>query len=194
MVNDKTIWVRKEEAFERLSGSRARIQRQINAGKYPTRPGRKARTVEVEIPANTPPSLRMQLSEAKLRVETLERELDSERDGADELNAKLVDATLGIEDHQAQVAWLRGWVDEEEEYHRHLANEVRIQFANCEELREENSELLGRVREAMFVRIATIFLILAASAVFLTAQAIEKSLGRDILRVILETVDLSLLA
>ena len=194
MVSDETIWVRKEEAFERLPGSRARIQRLINAGKYPTRQGRKAGTVDVGIPANTPPSLRVQLSEARLRVETLERELDSERDGADELNAKLVDATLRIEDQQAQVAWLRGWVDEEKEYHRHLANEVRIQFANCEELREENSEILGRVREAMFVRFATIFLILAASAVFLTAQAIEKSFGRDILRVILDTFDLSLLA
>ena len=142
MVNDEAIWVRKEEAFERLSGSRATIQRQIGVGKFPTRPGRKARTVEVAIPASTPPPPREQLAEAKLRLEILERELDGERDRADELNAKLVDATLRIEDHQAQVAWLRGWVDEENESHRHLANEVRIQFANCEELREENSELL----------------------------------------------------
>ena len=88
MVNDETIWVRKEEALERLPGGRATIQRQINAGKYPTRPGPKARTVEVEIPANTPPSPRVQLEEAKLRVETLELELDAERGRAEELNAR----------------------------------------------------------------------------------------------------------
>ena len=193
MVNDETIWVRKEEAFERLTGSRAKIQRQINAGKYPTRPSCKAGTVDVGIPANTPPPLRVQLAEARLRVESLERELDCERNRAVELNAALVDATTHSEAQQAQVDWLTGWLTDEVEYRRHLATEVRTQFSHCEELRVENSELRGRVREAMFVRIATIFLILAASGVFLTAQAVEASFGRDILRVLQDAFDLSLL-
>ena len=74
------------------------------------------------------------------------------------------------------------------------ANEVRIQFTHGEELRAGKqgaswADQRGDVRSDC----DHLFSCLAASAGFLAAQAIDESLGRAILRVILDTFDLSLL-
>ena len=122
------IWVQREELYERFLGvrSRAQLQRDIKSERLPTKVNPDGVEL-VGIPADTPPTARAQLVEAKAGIERLERVVAAERAELKRVRRALRAEAARTRELRREVGQLRGRLVDEASYRYHLTLELRMQ-------------------------------------------------------------------